>query len=112
MYSTLQKLLTLHPSSAGVTHGPNSADLHLLLWYMSLLSELCLIIFDLLIIKTIILDIIHHRGFFQTQNLSKLCLLPSSGIKVPSESSHLTINHWTPKDDLTRVHLPIEDPNE
>lgn len=112
MYSTLQKLLTLHPSSSSVTHGPNSADLQLLLWSMSLMSELRLIIFDLLIIKTIIQDIIHHLGFSQTQNISKLCLLPSSGTKVPSQSSHLAINHWTLKDILTRVHVPIRGPNE
>ena len=77
---------------------------------MSLLLELCLIC-DLLIIKTIILDIIHHLEFFQTQNISKLGLFPSSGIKVPSQLSHLTINHWTPKDVLTRVQLPIRGPN-
>jgi hypothetical protein len=55
-----------------IAHGPN-ADLQILLWSMSLLPELCLIC-DLLIIKTIILDIIHQLWFFQTQKISKLCL--------------------------------------
>jgi lipid-A-disaccharide synthase-like uncharacterized protein len=58
-----------------IAHEQNSADLQLLLWSMSLLPELCLICY-LLIIKTIILDIIHHLWFFQTQKTSKLFLFP------------------------------------
>ena len=34
-------------------------------------------------------------------------LFLSSGINVPSQSRHLEINHWRPKEVLTRVHLPI-----